>query len=272
LETVNATPSSSDEEEEEEYTPLTPWIQEVEHSYRNPVSHEPIFRVGDMTKFGASFELPMGIDVTAAAMAEIFLLDRLLDHRVKCTNKYAAAHLPPARRREVSRSKVLRFLATIQYMGVVKLPAKHDYFPGNRSVKRPAKHDYFPGNRSDVLPVHHVIMLKKTRFDCLWRWFHTSHSSGGAPDETTGVTEEEEEFFEEEPQETEDGIDFASDDLYYEEDEEEEAPSPTWYASIQGFIDHVNNVSQKLCKHQAGRCPLMRCYGNSKEDLRRHTG
>jgi hypothetical protein len=138
-------------------------------------------------------------------------------------------------------------------MGVVKLPAKHDYVPGNRSVKLPAKHDYFPGNRSDVLPVHPVIMLKKTRFDCLWRWFHTSHSSGGAPDETTGVTEEEEEFFEEEPQETEDGIDFAADDLYYEEEEEEEeeeeAPSPTRYASIQGFIDHVNNTSQKLCKH-----------------------
>jgi hypothetical protein len=29
-------------------------------------------------------------------------------------------------------------------------------------VKLPPKHDYFPGNRSDVLPVHHVIMLSKT--------------------------------------------------------------------------------------------------------------
>jgi hypothetical protein len=74
-------------------------------------------------------------------------------------------------------------------------------------------------------------------------------------DETTGVTEEEEEFFEEEPQDGDDTIDFAADDLYDEDDEEEdeeeeeEAPPPTWYASIQGFIDHVNNTSQKLCKH-----------------------
>jgi preprotein translocase subunit Sss1 len=36
-----------------------------------------------------------------------------------------------------------------------------------------------------------------------------------------------------------------------EEEEEEEAPRPPiWYSSIiQGFIDHVNNVSQKLCRH-----------------------
>jgi hypothetical protein len=76
-------PHYSSDDEEEEYTPLTPWIQEVEHSYQNPVSYEPIFRVGDVTKFGASFELPsMRIDATAAAMAEIFLPDRLLDHWV----------------------------------------------------------------------------------------------------------------------------------------------------------------------------------------------
>jgi hypothetical protein len=34
-----------------------------------------------------------------------------------------------------------------------------------------------------------------------------------------------------------------------EDKDKEEAPPPTWYASIQGFIDHVNNVSQKLCRH-----------------------
>ena len=111
-------PYSSTDDEELEYTPLTPWIKEVEHSYRNSVSYEPTFRVGDMTKFGASFELPVSIDATAAAMTEIFLPDRLLDQWIKCTNAYAASHLPPARRREVS--DLLRFLATIQYMGVVK--------------------------------------------------------------------------------------------------------------------------------------------------------
>jgi hypothetical protein len=126
----------------------------------------------------------------------------------------------------------LRFLATIQYMGVVRLPAKQDYFPGNRSY---------------VLPAHHATLLNKTPFEYLWWCFHTSYSSGGAPDETTGVAEEEEEFFEEEPQEEEDGIEFAGDDVDVKE--EEDTPPPTWYASIQGLIDHVNNASQKLCKH-----------------------
>jgi hypothetical protein len=89
----------------------------------------------------------------------------------------------------------------------------------------------------------------------LWRWFHTSYSSRGA-DETTGVTEEEEEFFEEAPGEG--GVDMmefadvvTDGDDDDEEEEEEEAPRPPiWYSSIiQGFIDHVNNVSQKLCRH-----------------------
>jgi hypothetical protein len=143
-------PPSSSDEEEEEYTPLTPWIQEVEHSYRNPVPYEPIFRVGDIPKFTPSFELPMvGIDATVTAMTEIFLPDTLLDQWVKCTNRYASAHLPPGRRKEVSLPEILRFLPTIQYMGVVRLPAKQDFFPGNRS---------------DVLPVHHAILLNKTRF------------------------------------------------------------------------------------------------------------
>jgi hypothetical protein len=197
--------------------------------------------VGGIPKFKPSFELPMGIDATVTAMTEIFLSDTLLHQWVHCTNRYAAAHLPPGRRKEVLLPEILWFLATIQYMGIVRLPAKQDYFPGNRS---------------DVLPAHHAILLNKTRFEYLWRWFHTSYSSGGA-DETTGVTEEEEEFFEEAPGEG--GVDmmeFADvvtdvdddDDDEEEDKDKEEAPPPTWYASIQGFIDHVNNVNHKLCR------------------------
>jgi hypothetical protein len=193
--------------------------------------------VGGIPKFKPSFELPMGIDATVTAMTEIFLSDTLLHQWVHCTNRYAAAHLPPGRRKEVSLPEILRFLATIQYMGIVRLPAKQDYFPGNRS---------------DVLPTHHAILLNKTRFEYLWRWFHTSYSSRGA-DETTGVTEEEEEFFEEAPGEGgEDMMEFADvvtdGDDEEEDKDKEEAPPPTWYASIQGFIDHVNNVSHKLCR------------------------
>jgi hypothetical protein len=182
----------------------------------------------------------MGIHATVTAVTETFLPDTLLDQWVKCTNRYAAAHLPPGRRKEVSLPEILRFLATIQYMGVVRLPSKQDYFPGNRS---------------DELPAHHAILLNKTRFEYLLRWFHSSYLSRGA-DETTGVTEAEEEFFEEAPEEGgKDMMEFADvvtdgDDNGDDEDEdEEEAPPPTWYALVQGFIDYVNNVSQKLCRH-----------------------
>jgi hypothetical protein len=116
---------------------------------------------------------------------------------------------------------MLRFLAMIQYMGVVKLPAKHDYFTGNRS---------------NVLPIHNVIMLNKTHFDYLWRWFHTSYS-GEAPDETNGRTEAEEDLLEEE-----DAMDLADEEEDNDQEVEEDTPQPTWYASIEGFMDHVSNT------------------------------
>jgi hypothetical protein len=128
----------------------------------------------------------MNMDPTAAAMVEIFLPDKLLNSWVAATNTYVESLLPPGRRqREITMSDILRFLATIQYMGVVKLPAKSDYFPGNRS---------------DVLPIHPVIQLTKTRFDYLWRYFHTSYKSG-------------------EPYETHDEDDSEVDDDSYSEDE-----------------------------------------------------
>jgi hypothetical protein len=45
-------------------------------------------------------------------------------------------------------------------------------------VKLHAKNDYFPGNSSDVLPNHPVKQLNKTRFEYLWRCFHASYKSG----------------------------------------------------------------------------------------------
>lgn len=109
-------PSSSDSEDTEvEYTPQTPFIVDLEYRNGREIEYEPIFRVQDMNPFGPSFEVPMGISPTAAAMTEIFLPDRVLDKWVECTNAYAEAMCPAGRRKQVSKPDILRFLAAIQY-------------------------------------------------------------------------------------------------------------------------------------------------------------
>ena len=193
-------PSSSDDDEEEvvEYTPETPFITELQQSKQVGVDYDVVFDVNESTKFGASFEIPMAIVPTAEAMTEIYLPDVLLDKWIQCTNAYAASILPPGKTRDITRPDILRFLAIIQYMGVVRLPAKHDYFPGKRS---------------DVLPTHPSIELNRTLFDYLWRYFHTTFTSGRGPDETIeGITEDDENQLDQD----------EDDDVVVEDEDEEE--------------------------------------------------
>jgi Ser-tRNA(Ala) deacylase AlaX len=129
--------------------------------------------------------------------------------------------------------------------------------------KLPVKEDYFPGNRSDMLPQHTAIHLSKSMFNYLLRNFHVSF----APND--------EEFLEPEPTVPEEEIqeevivklinDMMLEDMDMDIDNEEEKqhetqeeeeeveqqapPHQAWYSTITSFINHVNRVSQKLCKH-----------------------
>jgi hypothetical protein len=104
-------------------------------------------------------------------MVEIFLPDELLNTWVAGTNAYAESLLAPEhRQKEITMPDILRFLETIQQLGVVKLPAKHDYFPGNSS-------DYYP------ITQWLSWIRRGWNLEYLWRYFHTSYKSG-EPDET----------------------------------------------------------------------------------------
>jgi hypothetical protein len=116
-----------------------------------------------MPHFGPAFELPATVQPIALSMIEIYYPDTLLKQWKEATNAYASDRLPPnQRRKDVSVQDIIRFLATLAYMGVCKLPAKEDYFPNKRS---------------DVLPQHPAIHLSKSMFDYLWRNFHFSFAT-----------------------------------------------------------------------------------------------
>ncbi|KAG7354927.1 hypothetical protein IV203_004283 [Nitzschia inconspicua] len=109
-------------------------------------------------------------------------------------------------------------------MGVVQLPCKEDYF-----VDKDDPH-------SDFFEHYRRIKLSYSMFRYLWRNFHTSFQPIDLDDIINdGADEANDSFFDEE----------TVDEL----EQEDEFEMPNWYHKIQGFEDHINAVSKRLCKN-----------------------
>ena len=199
------------------YTPNTPLISHMHHGDDDPEKidpYTPIF-TGERQEFGPNFLLPTGCDHTVPAVSELFLPDNMLDGWVIATNAYAASRLSRRRCRDVSRAHILRFIATVMYMGVVRLPSKDDYFvdPDDQT--------------SDFWPRHSPIKLTHAMFKYLWRNFHTSFEANDPDYEVVELDEDDEEEIEEQEDAT------AGD-----------VPMPPWYHKVEAFINHINKVSK----------------------------
>jgi hypothetical protein len=207
-------------EEEQAYDPATPYVVDVVDDDRRQLTYNPLLWKNQFD-FNPSFELPAGVNGTPAALCELYLPDSLLDKWVVSTNAYASSHLPQHKRRNITRIDILRFLSAVSYMGVVRLPAKVDYF----------------ANDNNVLPHHHAIKMNRSLFEYVWRNFHTSFKAGSRiMDEEIDDNDDDEE--EEPVDEEEDSSGSVAD-----------ATPPTWFGAVEAFIDHINNASKKLCKH-----------------------
>ncbi len=138
-----------------QYTPHLPHAPWGRRSRENRSLHSDFHwrKTGVWSKFSS----PTGCDHTAPAVSELFLPDNMLDGWVIATNAYAASRLSRRRCRDVSRAHILRFIATVMYMGVVRLPSKDDYFvdPDDQT--------------SDFWPRHSPIKLTHAMFKYLWR-------------------------------------------------------------------------------------------------------
>lgn len=228
--------SSSDEEEEEEeleYCANTPWFKEVQYDHdTNFPPYKPIFLDEPEFHFlGPSFELPPGIQPTAEVMSQMFLPDHLLQKWVDATNANIALHVAQ-KPRTTTMTDLLRFLAAIQYMGLVHLSCKEDYF--------------FPNEFSDVLPLHPSIKINKNTFLYLWRWFHTDRSSVSNidDDDAAAIDDDEDEDHEEnEEEEDENEIEEHDDNIDFEDSQ------PDWFHQVNDFINHIHKVIRKVCKH-----------------------
>jgi Transposase IS4 len=119
----------------------------VEHWDTDTYEYKPVIDGDDLQLRSPHFELPNNLEPTAQTMCQLYWTDDVVDGIVKCSNDYAKDHVAALAYRPVNRAEILRFMAILTYMRVVKLPAKDDYWP---SVD------------DNWLPTHPSIQLKKT--------------------------------------------------------------------------------------------------------------
>lgn len=205
--------------------------------------YEPVIDRDDLQLRSPRFELPNNLEPTAETMCEMYWTDDVLDDIVQCSNDYAKDHVSASQYKPVNRAEILRFMAILTYMGVVKLPAKTDYWP---SVD------------DDWWPTHPAIRLKKTRFLYIWRTFHTAYRPA---DRMPQAEEEEEEFSDAEEDIFEDAVDSdvdvegdSSDSSSDEGDPDDdynrlgEDYEHKWYTAMKKLLIHINAVSKNICK------------------------
>ena len=172
--------------------------------------YTPIIKRETLNFRGPRFQLPSNLEPSPRVLSELYFPDDMIDHIVHCSNEYALKKVAPGRFSEVTPADIYRFMAAITYMGIVKLPAKEDYFP-------PV---------DGWFPPHPHIKLTKTRFHYIWQTFHPAYREGDPIDDqpirtTMAAEQQEEDIPEEVPDEAEEAIEEA-------EAENEEALLQGW--------------------------------------------
>ncbi len=260
------------------YNPKRPYVTWLNHEdgssgIYTPIHGDPEERVG----FIPSFAMPDSLEPSPASLNEVFLPDSLLARWAKSTNAYAKRHAKPEEEggkkpMEVDIADILRFIAFIMYTGVVRLPNRVDYFRSRDNAQ---------------WPWHHLVTLTRAKFLFMWRYFHMTEEAI----EEEVVEEEDEDDSDDE--EDERGIQTIDDDisttsvdsedevpltsLFQEEEEEEQPPPPptedkVWYHKVEEFVNWINKVSQRLCRHPGSTLSIdemmKRFKGRSKDTHR----
>jgi hypothetical protein len=141
---------------------------------------------------------------------------------------YTRTRLAPDKVMPVTRVELFRSLAVINYMGMVKLPAKSDYFLSDDSV----------------LPVHHTIHLSRERFKYIWRNVHTAFKRFGRLDEGDDTRDSGAE-----------GCDTSDDEEDFDDEKDESAD--TEHGVIKDVIVHSQTKEQdNFTKAMGVGCPV----------------
>ncbi len=171
--------SSSSLSSSSNYNPTTPFIVRIpQQTVTKPMVRDEA-EMCVKTTFGP-FHKDETIDATY--MCHYYFPDHLIKKWTKCTNKYACDNCDKRKIKEVKEQHILQFLAVYYYMGVVRLPAKRDYW-----------------KQGGMWPVHPVMKgMSRDMFEFLFRYFHVSYDGKGGCDEFVNDDEHDSDLDEEE--------------------------------------------------------------------------
>lgn len=181
--------------EEQPYTPNKPWVKlHVEEGQYFSSTYTPLHV--NRVDFDPAFGIPHGVDATPEALCELFLPESTISRIVTSTQAYANNKVTLRNHYPVDKPSILRLLASIMYMGLVRLPSKRDYFRVDGL------------DDQAIWPHHATIKLARNHFDFLWSCFHLM-----------------------EQQEPDNDADFDNDDI----EEEDVLGEPLDYADAAGL-------------------------------------
>jgi Transposase IS4 len=248
-----------------DYDPYTPFITYLEHRDGTVPEYSPVHD-GEISQFGPYFRIPGGAEIGVESLMQMFFPDWLLEQMVVCTRAYAESRLTFKKLKEIGKADILRFIAALYYMGVVRMPSKFDYFFTG----------YVKSDVPDVWPLHSSgVKINKTMFIYLWRNFHMHKKPNtyNFPDEEfpeppderhvceQDSSDDEEtpprrEVVEEEEDDASAGNNSSDGEDEEEEedddDDEEEDADPAvqrWFHKVEVLLRHVNVTSKRICRH-----------------------
>ena len=150
------------------------------------------------------------MDPTVQVILELFLPDSFLANAAKCSNLYWKAKGHSFK--SISTPDIFVFFSIVYYMGIIRLPAKTDYWKTN-----------------GMWPTHKVIGCMSYKcFQVIWCTMYLVKPDGADDDGDDSETSDE-------------GEDTDNDDGSQPQDER-------WFVKAAPNIDLVNKTSTKLCK------------------------
>src|SRR6056300_342697 len=112
-----------------EYSPSQPLVIPIEPVGRPNPAYEK-FVIPDERRHKPSFGgLPRGVPYDPVQLCHAALPDSLIEDIAESSNVYARQHLAPGKlQSDIKSAEILVFFAIYYYLGIVKLPAKKDYW------------------------------------------------------------------------------------------------------------------------------------------------
>jgi hypothetical protein len=212
-----------------DYSPKEPFVQVIAYEDQQERVYEPMdIGTEEEGRHDPLFRLPNNLQPSVATMSYLFLPDVLIEQITRSTNAYAKKSLPVDAIKEVSSSEMYFFFAIIFYMGLVRLPAKEDYW----------KED--PG----IWPIHPpCAALSFRRFKYIWRVIHLTQREEMLDVEDPMLDMEEQMEVEMEDDDAGEAIDLGG----VNDCDEEREVDDRWYAKAAPIIEHFLEITKKVC-------------------------